>query len=482
MQLLRMLSFLGIVVMILGVAMFFPIFCGLYYGEKEWIVFLCSSIFTFFVGFILYRSTLRFKEDLHPREALGLVTLSWLIASFFGTIPYIFTKTLATFSDAFFESMAGFTTTGVSLIPDLEVVSRSVLFWRSLSHWLGGMGIIILFIALMSTLKMGGTQLFRAEIPGSIVQKLRPRISQTALILWLTYVVMTIILLLLLWMSGMSFFDAICHAFVTVATSGCSIKNESIGYYDNYLIYWVITIFMFLAGSNFALYYIAIKEKTLRYFWRNAEFRLYFKIVTFFILLLSVNLIFQEDINLGYALTLASFKVVSSITTTGFTIYDYQNWTSFAQTIIIALMFVGGCNGSTSGSIKVGRYLIMLKQSIVELRQAIHPRAVINLKMDGKQVEEPLLINALAYFFLFILFTFIGTLVLTFLGLDMLTSFSAVVASISNTGLGFSLVGPGQSFTVIPVAGRYILSFLMLIGRLEIYTVLVLFSRAFWKK
>jgi trk system potassium uptake protein TrkH len=206
MQLLKMLSFLGIVIMILGVAMFLPVFFGLYYGEEEWFVFLVASIFTFLVGLIVHKGTLRFKEDLHQREALAMVTLSWLVGSLFSTIPYLFTKTLNSFSDAFFEAMAGITTTGASVIPDLEAVSQTVLFWRSLSHWLGGMGIIVLFIALVSTLKMGGTQLFRAEIPGSIVQKLKPRISQTALILWITYVIMTIILFFLLWMSGMPFF------------------------------------------------------------------------------------------------------------------------------------------------------------------------------------------------------------------------------------------------------------------------------------
>jgi trk system potassium uptake protein TrkH len=239
---------------------------------------------------------------------------------------------------------------------------------------------------------------------------------------------------------------------------------------------------MFLAGSNFALFYLAIKEKSLRTFWRNVEFRFYFRAVLFFILIFAVHLIFVEDLNLGNALTLASFKVISAITTTGFTIYDYENWSSFLQTILIVLMFIGGCNGSTSGSIKIGRYIIIFKQALAELRQAIHPRAVLNLKVDGKFVEESILINAFSYFFLFIFFTILGTLFLTFLGLDMLTSFSATVASITNTGLGFSLVGPGQNFSVLPDAGKYALAFLMLLGRLEIYTVLVVFSLGFWKK
>lgn len=482
MQLLSLLSFVGIIIMILGGALILPVLPGLYYGEQEWSIFLLVGLITFVLGLTLNKTTLKYKDELYLREALTLVASSWLIASLISTIPYLLTNTFDNFTDAFFESMAGFTTTGTTVIPDLDLVSHTVLFWRSLTHWLGGMGIIILFIALMSTLKMGGNQLFKAEIPGSIVQKIKPRISQTALILWLTYVIMTIVLILLLWFVGMPFFDAVCHGLVTVATAGCSIKNESIGFYDNYIIYWIIIIFMFLAGSNFVLYYSALKERSLLRFWRNAEFRLYTKIILFFILIMFLHLIWVEDVTFGAALTMASFKVVSSITTTGYTIADYQNWSSFAQTIIITLLLIGGCNGSTSGSIKVGRYLILFKQSIAELRQAIHPRAIINLKMDGKKVDEQLLINVLTYFFLFVFLIFSGTLFLSFLDLDMLTAFSAVVGSISNGGLGLSEVGPGQNFIFIPAVGKYMLTFLMLLGRLEIFTVLVLFSPAFWRK
>lgn len=482
MKLISMLSFFGTILMILGISILLPILPGLYYRETDWLVFLVSGILIFLIGLTLNKATLRFKDELYLREALALVTLSWLIASLISTIPYLLTSTFNNFTDAFFESIAGFTTTGATVITDLDTVSHSILFWRSLTHWLGGMGIIVLFVALMSSLKTGGNQLFRAEIPGGIVQKIKPRISQTSLILWLTYVIMTFILILLLWLSGMPFFDAVCHGLVTIATSGCSIKNESLGFYDNPLIYWIIIVFMFVAGSNFALYYTAFKGKSLMTFWRNAEFRLYTKITLFFIFAMTAHLLFVEKITLDSALTLASFNVISSITTTGFTIYDYQSWSYFAQAIIISLLFVGGCMGSTSGSIKVGRYLIIFKQCIVEFWQAIHPRAIINLKMDGKRIDEQLLINVLTYFFLFIILVVVGTILLTYLNLDLLTSFSAVLGCFSNSGLGLAQVGPGQNYSIIPTAGKYILAFLMLLGRLEIYTVLVLFSPAFWKK
>jgi len=293
---------------------------------------------------------------------------------------------------------------------------------------------------------------------------------------------MTGVLFVLLWLSGMPFFDALCHALVTVATSGCSIKNESLAFYDNPLIYWIVILFMFMAGTNFSLYYVALKEKTLLTFWRNAEFRLYTKIILLFILILTVHLILVEDLKIFEALTLAGFNIISAMTTTGFTINDYESWPYFAQALIIALLFVGGCMGSTSGSIKVGRYLILLKQCVSELRQSIHPRAILYLKMDGKKVEEQLLINVLTYFFLFILLTFLGTIILSLLGLDLLTSFTAVIASLANGGIGLGLVGPGQNFEVIPALGKYVLALLMLLGRLEIYTVLVLISPAFWKK
>ena len=482
MQLLIMLPYMGIVLMILGVSMALPIFWGIYFNESEWVMFLLSSIITFSVGLIMNKATTRFKEDLRQRQALILVTLTWIVASVFSTIPYLLTKTFDTFTDAFFESMAGFTTTGASVIPDLEVLSYTVLFWRSLTHWLGGMGIIILFIAIMSTLKMGGTQLFRAEIPGSVVQKLKPRISQTALILWSTYVILTFVLTAILWALGMSIFDAINHAFGTMATAGCSTKNASLGYYNDPGIYWAVTIFMFLAGSNFALYFVALKEKSLLHFWKNAEFRLYTKIVVLFTFMMTTNLLFIENKSIADALTLSSFKVISSITTTGFTIYDYQGWTAFPQTIIIVLLFVGGCNGSTSGSIKVGRYLIMFKQCIVELQQAVHPRAIINLKLDGKQINDQLIINVLTYFFLYIFLISMGTLFLTFLGLDLLSAFTAVLGSISNGGIGLTQLASGQFFTVFPTLGKHILALLMLLGRLEIYTVLILFSPGFWRK
>jgi trk system potassium uptake protein TrkH len=280
----------------------------------------------------------------------------------------------------------------------------------------------------------------------------------------------------------MPFFDSVCHALVTVATSGCSIKNENIGFYDNPLIYWIIIIFMFIAGTNFSLYYVALKEKSLLAFWRNAEFRLYARIILVFVSLLTLQLIFTEDINIFDALTLASFNIISAITTTGFTIYDYHGWSYFAQALIISLLLIGGCIGSTSGSIKVGRYLILFKQCLVELRQSVHPRAVLYLKMDGKKVEEQLIINVLTYFFLFILLICLGTLVLTCLGLDLLTSFSAVIGCLTNGGIGLGLVGPGQNYAFIPAIGKYMLSSLMLLGRLEIFTVLVLFSPVFWRK
>lgn len=482
MQLISMLSFFGTILMILGISMLLPVLPGLYYGEGDWLVFLLGGTLVLLSGLILNKTTLRFKDELYLREALALVTMSWLIASLVSTIPYLATNTFNNFTDAFFESVAGFTTTGVTVISDLETTSHAVLFWRSLTHWLGGMGIIVLFIALVSSLKTGGTQLFRAEIPGSIVQKIRPRISQTSLILWLTYVIMTVVLFVLLWISGMPFFDSVCHALVTVSTSGCSIKNESLAYYNNPLIYWIIILFMFMAGTNFSLYYVALKEKSFFPFWRNAEFRLYSKIVLVFVLILTVHLILVEDIKIFDALTLAGFNIVSATTTTGFNIYDYQNWSYFAQALIIALLFVGGCMGSTSGSIKVGRYLILLKQFLVELRQSIHPRAILNLKMDGKNVEAQLIINVLIYFFLFIFLVFIGTLFLTFLDLDLLTSFSATIGTLSNGGLGLGLVGPGQNYTVIPAIGKYLLAFLMILGRLEIFTVLVIFSPGFWRK
>lgn len=475
------ISALGIVLIIIGCSMVLPLLWSLYYGDYDWSAFLITSISTIIIGFAAYKIT-GMKGEFRNKEAFAVVSLSWIIASAFGAVPYLLTGTFATFSEAFFETMSGFTTTGASVLTDIEVLPHGILFWRSLTHWLGGMGIIVLFVAVLSSLGVCGLQMFKAESPGPVAEKIKPRISETAKILWYTYVGLTIAETIILWIFGMPLFDALCHTFGTLATGGFSTKNASIGYYTNPLIHWVIIVFMFLSGANFALHYLALKGKDIKTFWKNGEFRLYLSITLLFISILTAVLIFTSELSFGTSLRQAAFQVISIMTTTGYATADFDLWPYLGKTLLVLLMFVGGCSGSTGGSIKVGRILILLKQYRLEMQRAMHPRAIFNAKINGKSISSEMVINVQQFFFIYIAITAISVVIMSAMGLDLISAFTAVAATIGNVGPGLGKVGPTQNYSFVPAIGKYYLSFLMLLGRLELYTVLVLFLPSFWKK
>lgn len=461
--------------------MLLPLAWSLFYGEGDWPVFLISGFFTCLIGYLAYRSA-GLKGDFRNREALAVVTLSWVLASVFGAIPYLLTGTLPSIADAIFETMSGFTTTGASVITNIEVLSHGILFWRSLTHWLGGMGIVVLLVAILSTIGMGSMQMFRAESPGPTTEKIKPRISEMAKILWYTYLILTILQISALWFMGMNLFDAMCHTFGTLATGGFSTKNASVGHYQSSGIHWVITIFMFLSGANFALYYQALRGKSLMAFWRSAEFKLY----TFFVLAASFIVVLNLMLRMGYtnifiAIRDSFFQVTSIITTTGFATVDFDRWPFLAQSILVVLMFIGGCTGSTGGSVKVGRILVMLQQIIVELRRAIHPKAILNLKVNGKIIPNELVINILQFFFIYMLLVGGATVYMTAVGLDLVSAFTSVAATLGNVGPGLGRVGPTANYSFIPDSGKYFLTILMMLGRLELYTVLVILTPSFWR-
>lgn len=472
---------MGIILVIIGASMIFPVLWSLYYGDHDWSAFLFTGAVTMIIGFIAYKE-FGIKGDIHSKEAFLIVSLCWIIASAIGAVPYLLTGVFVNFADAFFETMSGFTTTGASVFSDVEVLPHGVLFWRSLTHWLGGMGIIVLFVAVLSSLGVCGLQMFKAESPGPVAEKIKPRISETAKILWYTYLALTVAETLILWVLGMSLFDALCHTFGTLATGGFSTKNASIGYYTNPLIPWVVTIFMFLSGANFALHYQAFKGKSLKAVWRNAEFRLYTTITLSFIVLITAVLISTTDQSIEKSLRQAAFQVVSIMTTTGYATADFDIWPYLGRTLLVVLMFVGGCSGSTGGSIKVGRILIILKQYRVEIQRAMHPRAIMNAKIGGKPISSDVLINVQQFFFIYMAITAISVVIMSSLGLDLITSFTSVAATLGNVGPGLNKVGPTLNYSFIPSFGKYYLSFLMLLGRLELYTVLVMFTPSFWKK
>jgi trk system potassium uptake protein TrkH len=464
-------NLMGKALVFLGLAMVFPLLWAVYDQGPDKMAFLYSMVITLISGIIVVMAVPQ-QGEIRYREGFVIVTVGWLLVSLYGCLPYLFSGVCTNFIDAFFESISGFTTTGASIFADVEALPRGILLWRSLTQWLGGMGIIVFMVALLSHLGVGANRIFRAEIPGLNV-KFMPRISETAQILWFTYLGMTVLEAGILYFLGMPIFDALCHTFGTMATGGFNIKNESIGYYDQVSIHWVITVFMFLAGANFALYFQALGRRSLKVFWKNEEFRFYLIVVVSAIVLVVLNNISHFS-SIKEMSRVSVFQVVSIITTTGYTITDINLWPYMTQAVLLILMFIGGCSGSTSGSIKAGRILIVLKQTVLEIKKLVHPRAVFSLKIGGKQVSEDIVSNVTQFFFLYIVIMAVSSVVMTAMGFDLMVAFNYVAASITNLGLA-------GDFPVIPSAGKLYLSFLMLLGRLEIYTVFVMFSPSYWK-
>jgi trk system potassium uptake protein TrkH len=474
---------LGYLLIILGGAMLLPLLWALYYNGPDIKAFIITSFITIITGLILLKLTPP-TEGIRTREGFAIVSLGWLVASLFGSIPYMLAGTFDNYADAFFETMSGFTTTGASVLTNIEVLPHGILFWRSLTHWLGGMGIIVLFIAVLSNMGYGANQMFKAESPGPVTEKIKPRIAETAKILWLTYFILSVMEIILLWLSGMNLFDSMCHTFGTMATGGFSTKNASIGHYQNPVTQWIIIVFMFMAGANFSLYYFSLRGKSLKTFWRNEEFKLYTYISLGATFLLTVVLILSDGekiLNLEQVIRTSAFQAISIITTTGYATADFDKWPLIARISLFVLMFVGGCAGSTGGSVKVGRHLVLFKAAALELRRLIHPRAILSLKVNKKNTPDEILINILIFFFIYFVIFFIGAIIMAAMGLDLITALTSVAATLGNVGPGLNKVGPTANYSFVPGFGKYFLSFLMILGRLELYTVLVLFLPSTWK-
>jgi trk system potassium uptake protein TrkH len=420
-------------------------------------------------------------KNIGYRDAMVIVSLGWIMFSFFGTLPFLISGSIPSFTDAFFETISGFTTTGASILSDIEAVPPSLLFWRSMTQWLGGMGIIVLSLAILPVLGIGGMQLFNAEMTGPTADKLHPRIKETAKRLWGLYILFTIVQTILLLIGGMNLFDAINHSFTTMATGGFSTRQASIGYWDSPYIQYVITFFMFLAGTNFTLSYFALKLRFDKIY-KNEEFRFYLGLVLGFTFIISVILHLSELIPYKAAFREAAFQVVSIITTTGYTTVDYMLWPAIGSVFIFFLMFPGGSAGSTGGGIKVIRILLFLKNSTMELKKQIHPNAVITVRYSGNAIPPEILSNVFAFVSIYIITLIISVIVISALGYDLPSSFGAVATSLGNIGPGLGAFGPAENFSHLPVFGKWYLSFLMLIGRLELFTVLLLLTPQFWKK
>lgn len=418
--------------------------------------------------------------ELKHREGFLFVTLAWTLAGFLGALPFWLSGYIPNYLDALFETVSGLTTTGATILVQIEALPRGLLLWRSLIQWLGGMGIIVLTIAILPYLRVGGMQIFKAESPGPTVDKLKPRITETAKLLWGIYVGITFMEIILLMAGGMDGFDAVCHSFTTMATGGFSVKTAGIAAYNSAYIDAVITVFMLLGGTSFALHYFALSGNITRYV-RSQEFRWYIALFATGMLVIMWSTRGTYG-SLAESLRYVSFQTASIMTTTGYATYDYTLWPAAAQMMLLFLMFIGGSAGSTAGGMKVMRLGILVKYARREILKLIHPHAVVTIKWDRIPVSPEVLSSVVGFSIYYILIFITASLMLALLGVDFVTAVSAAIASISNIGPGLASVGPFGSYAELPHLGKAILTFCMLVGRLEVYTVLVVLSPVFWRK
>jgi trk system potassium uptake protein TrkH len=482
-------NILAAMLVLTGISMIIPALISWGYGEPDIAGHVKSVAICVFVGLPIWLYT-RNNHSLNSKDGFAVVSLAWVLVALAGTLPFYLTGAIPNFTDAWFESMSGVTTTGATIIgnpltlPNLpngiESLTHGVLFWRSFIQWIGGMGIIVFTIAILPLLGVGGVQLFKAEVPGPVADKIRPRVKETAKILWMVYVGLTLAETILLGISGMPWFDSICHALTTMPTGGFSTQNASIGAYGNPVIHYIIIIFMFIAGVNFTLHFLALTGKFKGYF-RDPEFLSYLGItlaVTFFIFLNVASATVQWT-HENFLVSL--FQSVSILTTTGFGSANYGLWPHFSQFLLLILMFVGGMGGSTGGGMKIARIILLMKYAATETRRMLHSRAIIPIRIGERYISEDVIRNTLGFFLFYMSIFAITTLILTTLNLDIESAVGAAASAIGNIGPGLGAFGPENNYSLLHPIGKWMLSFCMLLGRLEIFTIMVLFSRTFWK-
>ena len=493
------LNIIGALMFFLGISMIpsaiWSLFeCNVYsFSDREFYDFVAlvkSAIIPIILGLVLYFLTNYLggnkNNDLKSKDGFIIVTLGWIVSVFFAALPYYFSSTPLSFTDAFFESMSGLTTTGSTILGhsstfQIEDLSKGLLFWRSFTQFIGGMGIIVFSIAILPMLGIGGVQLFRAEVAGPVAEKITPRVRQTAKLLWGIYVGLVLLQTLILKLEGMSWFDSICHSFTTIATSGFSTKNTSIAAFDSSIIEITIIIFMFIAATNFSLHYLFLAKRKFDYF-KDEEFRIYL----FIICLVSLVLFLDINFNGIYKWSLKSakdsiFTTTSLVTTTGFSTADFETFPNISKMCIFFLFFIGGTAGSTTGGIKIIRTLLILKYLSYELKKLIHPQGVYSIKVGDVVIPDSIVKNTLGFYLFYIFIFVIASILFACFGLDMVTSLSASASSIGNIGPGLGDIGPSDSWGHLPSVAKWVSSFCMLLGRLEIFTVMILFSKTFWR-
>lgn len=472
----------AILLVVISAFMLFPILVAWYYGEKETISsFFIPILIALSVSVTVLLSTHRQYGSLSSRDGFMLVSLSWVAVTAVGALPFVISGAIPHYVDAFFETMSGFTTTGASILTDIESLPRSILFWRSLTHWLGGMGIIVLTVAIFPILGIGGLQLIRAEAPGPSVDKITSRVTETAKILWITYLILTAAETLLLLLGGLDLFDSLTHTFGTLATGGFSPKNASVGFYQSGYVHVVITVFMILAGINFALYFSLVTGRTKAVF-LDTELKSYLLVFGVAAVLVTGSLyVTGTYTSIGESLRFASFQSASILTTTGYVTADYASWPHFAQMVLVALMFFGGCSGSTGGGMKIVRIVALVKLGFSEMKYLLHSRGVFTFRMSGVALKKNIVYAVAGFVVLYLGILVITALVVASAGNDVITSVTTALATLGNIGPGLGGIGPTSNYAFFPSAIKWFLSFIMMLGRLELFTVLILFTPRFWR-
>jgi trk/ktr system potassium uptake protein len=472
----------GSLTLFFGLTMTVSLGVSLYFQDGSGLPMLLSLGITVLIGVLI---TTGFKgtdtANIRQREGMAIVFFGWAAVGFFGALPFYFGNEGMTFTDALFESISGFTTTGASIFTHIENHTKGILFWRSYIQWLGGMGIIVLSLAVLPFLKVGGMQLYKAEVPSPVPDKLKPRIQETAVTLWKVYILFSILQVLMLLAGGMTLYEAVCHTFTTMPTGGFSTKNASIAHYNSAYFDTVFILFMLMAGINFTLHYQMLRGRPLA-IWKDAEARFFLFISLVLVLLVSWNIYGEVYHSMSDAVRYGAFQVVSILTTTGFATADYETWPAMSQIILFVCMFIGASAGSTGGGIKCLRIMLLFQYCYRELFSLVHPRSITHIKISGKPVAEEIIRSVIGFLALYMGLFAICAVILAGLGVDFVTSLTAVASCIGNIGPGFGLVGPAENYALIPTAGKWLLIWCMLLGRLEIYTVIILLVPEFWRK
>ena len=474
---------------ITGLSMLLPALIAFIYGETDLYGHLKSSLICVLLGLPIWVFTRKSKR-LNSKDGFAIVSFAWITVALAGSLPFYLTGIIPNFTDAWFEAMSGVTTTGATIIGNpstlphlingIESMPHGVLFWRSFLQWLGGMGIIVFTIAILPLLGVGGVQLFKAEVPGPVADKIKPRVKETAKILWMVYIGFTFLQFLLLGFAGMSWFDSICHAFTTMPTGGFSTQNASIAAYSNPVIHYIIIFFMFVAGVNFTLHFRAITGNYKSYF-KDYEFKVYFSILFFATMLIFLNISFSNSDWSHNSFLISLFQSLALMTGTGYANADYELWPFFSQLLLFFMMFFGAMGGSTSGGMKIARVILLIKYAATETRRMLHSRAIIPIRIGDRTIGDDVIRNTLGFFLIYLSFFVLTALVLTALNYDFTSSLSVAASAIGNVGPAFGSFGPTDNYALLHPIGKWMMTFCMLLGRLEIFTIMVLFSRTFWK-